>query len=91
MKNVMTPYYSILDRDVPEIVAYSKSLAREGICADLKVYYRHEKIMVQSVACPEPGDLDGWKDSGVSIPCNVEYSRYYDFLAKNLTRVPLYA
>ena len=48
MKNVMTPYYSILDRDVPAIIAYSKNLARQGIIGDLDVYYKHEAITAAS-------------------------------------------
>jgi hypothetical protein len=91
MKNVMTPYYSILDRDVPGIVAHAKQLARQGIVGPMEVYYKHEAITAESSLLTNDPTDDGWKPAGVTIPCNIEYSRYYDFLAKNLTRVPLYA
>ncbi len=91
MKNVMTPYYAILDRDVPAIIARAKSLARQGIIGPLEVYYKHESITAESPLLTNDPTDDGWKRTDVEIPCNIEYSQYYNFLAQRLTRVPLYA
>jgi hypothetical protein len=91
MKNVMTPYYSILDRDVPVIIAKAKNLARQGIIGPLDVYYKHEAICCESSLLTNDPTDEGWKHANVSIPCNIEYGQYYNFLAQRLTRIPLYA
>lgn len=91
MNNAMTPYYTILDRDVPIIVAKSKELARMGVCGPLEVFYKHERIIAQSTLIPSDPTEDGWKPSGVIITADIPWSNYYHFLAQRLTRIPLYA
>jgi hypothetical protein len=84
-------YAQILDRDVPVIIARSRSLASQGIVGTLDIYYKHRAILASSPLLVGDPTKDGWTPTGVSIPCNVPYSAYYNFLYQRLGNVPLFA
>ncbi len=83
-------YEEILNRDMPTNKAHSQSWARQGVMAPIRIYYKHEAIAGQSTATNYDMEADGWKDSGIEIPANVEYSRYWSFLYQRLGSIPLF-
>ena len=84
-------YEQILDRDVPAIVEQSKNLARQGISASIIVYYRHNEIAGESSAMVSTLPDDGWKYANVTIPCNIPYANYWQYLYQRMGNVPLFA
>ena len=84
-------YEEILNRDVPQIKAQSQIYARNGICADIAIYYKKEAVTGISVTSDYSLENDGWKPAGISIPCNVPYTSYWSFLYQRLGSTPLFA
>jgi hypothetical protein len=83
-------YQQILDRDVPIIVAHSRNLANQGIVGSVHIYYRFEKIIgVYEDESIE--SLDGFTSAGVSIPCNIPWDRWNQYLRNRLGNCPLFA
>ena len=83
-------FQQILDRDVPEIVAFSRGLAAQGITGAILIYYRHEKICGVFEG-EEIEAADGWTSAGVSIPCNIPWDQWNHYLAQRLGNVPIFA
>ena len=83
-------FQQILDRDVPPIVAFSRSLANQGIMGAIFIYYRHEKICGVFEG-EEIEATDGWTSTGVSIPCSLPWDQYNHYMAQRLRNVPLFA
>ena len=83
-------FQQILDRDVPEIVAFSRGLAAQGIMGAILIYYRHEKICGVFEG-EEIEAADGWTSAGVSIPCNIPWDQWNRYLAQRLGNVPIFA
>jgi hypothetical protein len=85
-------YQQILDRDVALMVAESKRLASAGLVGNTVIYYRREELTGMSdVLTSELVDVDGWKPTGVIIPCNVPWSAWNNYLRHRLGNVPLFA
>lgn len=82
-------YQQILDRDVPEIVRESKELAGAGLVGDTAIYYRHEAI---TGLCESSTKTLGaeWKPTGVSIPCNIPWDAWNNYLRNRLGNCPLF-
>lgn len=91
VSNVELSYDQILSRDVPTIIEHSKNWARQGICAPIEIFYRREAIAGQSMATTFDMTDEGWKHTGITIPCNIPYTSYYGYLAHRLTAIPLWA
>ena len=84
-------FNDILNRDVPTIRENAKSWARQGICAPIEIFYRHEAIAGQSIATTHDMTDEGWKPAGVTIPNDLPYDAYWSFLAQRLGNVPIFA
>jgi hypothetical protein len=84
-------FQQILDRDVPQIVAYAKVRALGGIIGQVKIYYRHEEITGLLDAFDSSFLLsNGWKPTGVVVPCNVPYMQWNSYLCNRLGNCPLF-
>ena len=81
----------ILDRDVPAIKAHAQERARQGVCAPIAIFYKHEAIAGQSVACVHSRESDGWITAGFEIPNNIPYEAYWRFLYDRLQSTPIFA
>lgn len=87
-------YEDILDRDVPAIRTHAQEWARQGVTGHIRIYYKHRAIAGRLTACnccDTDLDAEGWKYSGVWIPSNVPYERYWSYLYQRLMNVPLFA
>jgi len=83
-------YQQILDRDVPKIVQLSRNLARAGIVGSMVIYYRHEEITAVCEPCTNDLTAD-WIPAGVSIPCNIPWDAWNNYLRNRLGNVPIFA
>lgn len=84
-------FNQILDRDVPTIKSHTQEWARQGVCAPVAVFYKHEAIAGQSTACNHNMEADGWIPAGFEIPNNIPYEAYWRFLSNRLQSTPIFA
>jgi hypothetical protein len=54
------------------------------------IYYRHEEITAVCEPCTNDLTAD-WIPAGVSIPCNIPWDAWNNYLRNRLGNVPIFA